>query len=195
MHLLPISFLLYLVCAFAAPPAFAQAGSINRCQSKDGKIIYTDKKCEDVDAVLQELPRPASGTSGNTGYGSVRTCARTQDDLLWDLRSALEAGDINRAAGLFLWNGNDTSQANKRLDLLNQVSYQSLISVDLLFLETEDSLQVQFDQDGNIIDNKRKGPPVPYGIRVDFYKNKKQTETGSFRFGIEKHMQCYWARF
>ncbi|MGH8050630.1 MAG: hypothetical protein ACREPB_08240 [Arenimonas sp.] len=194
MRFLPISFLLYLACAFGAQAVSAQPQSINRCQSKDGKIIYTDKKCEDVDAVLQELPKPASSAVGNSGYGSVRTCARTQDDLLWDLRGALENGDINRAAGLFLWSGDDTAQANKRLDQLNLVSYQSLISVDLLFPESENT-QVQFDEDGNIIEAPARGPPVPYGIRVDFYKNKKQTETGSFRFSIQKHLQCYWVRF
>lgn len=188
MRLAFIAILLYLVCALNAQTADAQ--SINRCQDKGGKIIYTDKKCEDVDAVLQDPPKP----TGNIGYGNVRTCARTQDDLLWDLRGALETGDINRAAGLFLWSGNDTAAANQRLDQLNHVSYQSLISVDFLFPETEDT-QVQFDQDGNVIETKRRGPPLPYAIRVEFYKNKKQTEIGSFRFGIEKHMQCYWVRF
>jgi hypothetical protein len=188
MRFVFITLMLYLICATSAQTASAQV--INRCQDKGGKIIYTDKKCEDVDAVMQNLPKPV----GNTGYGSVRTCARTQEDLLWDLRSALENGDINRAAGLFLWTGNDTSQANKRLDQLNQVSYQSLITVDFMFPETE-NLQVQFDQDGNVIESQRKGPPAPYGIRVDFYKNKKQTEIGSLRFGLEKYLQCYWVRF
>jgi hypothetical protein len=183
-----IAILLYLVCALSARTAAAQA--INRCQDKAGKIIYTDKKCEDIDAVLQDVPKPV----GNIGYGNVRTCARTQDDLLWDLRGALETGDINRAAGLFLWSGNDTAEANKRLDQLNQVSYQSLIAVDLLFPETENT-QVQFDQDGNIIETRPRGPPVPYGIRVDFYRNKKQTEIGTFRFRIERYLQCYWVRF
>ena len=188
MRFVFITLLLYLVCALSAQTATAQA--INRCLDNTGKIIYTDKKCEDLNAVLQNLPKAA----GNMGYGAVRTCARTQDDLLLDLRSALETGDINRAAGLFLWSGNDTSQANKRLDQLNQVSYQPLISVDLLFPETENT-QVQFDRDGNIIETKLRGPPVPYGIRVDFYRNKKQTEIGSFRFSIEKYLQCYWVRF
>ena len=183
-----ITFLLYLGCALNAQTATAQV--INRCLDTDGKILYTDKKCEDLNAVPQELPKPG----GNIGYGGVRTCARTQEDLLWDLRGALETGDINRASGLFLWSGSDTSQANKRLDQLNQVSYQSLISVDLLFPETE-NMQVQFDEDGNIIEMRQRGPPVPYGIRVDFYRNKKQTDISTFRFGIEKHMQCYWARF
>lgn len=188
MRFVFITLLFYLACALNAHVAGAQ--TINRCQDKDGKIVYTDKKCEDIDAVAQALPKP----SGNTGYGTVRTCARTQEDLLWDLRGALETGDINRASGLFLWSGNDTAQANKRLDQLNLVSYQSLISVDLLFPETENT-QVQFDEDGNIIEARIKGPPVPYGIRIDFYRNKKQTETGTFRFGIEKYMQCYWVRF
>jgi|GEM_PF-1690002 len=188
MRFIVLGIMLYLVCAIGAQPVAAQ--TINRCEDNAGKIIYTDKKCEDIDAVLKDLPKPA----GNTGYSSVRTCARTPDDLLWDLRGALETGDINRAAGLFLWSGNDTAQANKRLDQLNQVSYQSLISADLLFPETEDT-QVRFDEDGNIIEARTKGPPVPYGIRVDFYKNKKQTEIGSFRFSLEKYLQCYWVRF
>ncbi len=188
MRFLVISFVIYVFCAFNTQSAHAQA--ISRCQDKDGKIIYTDKSCEDVDAVPQNLPKPV----GNTGTAMVRTCARTQEDLLWDLRGALESGDINRAAGLFLWHGNDTEQSNKRLDQLNTISYQSLISVDLLFPDTEIT-QAQFDADGNIIETRPKGPPVPYAIKVEFYRNKKQTETGSIRFGIEKHMQCYWVRF
>ncbi len=179
---------LILASAFFAPTISAQA--ISRCQDKDGKIIYTDKTCEDVDAVPQNLPKP----TGSTGNSIVRTCARTPDDLLWDLRGALETGDINRAAGLFLWTGNDTAISNKRLDQLNKISYHSLITVDLLFPETENT-QVQFDPDGNIIETPVKGPPVPYGIRVDFYTNKKQTDTSSMRFGLEKHMHCYWVRF
>ena len=188
MRFIVFCIVLYLFCALGAQAACAQA--INRCEDKAGKIIYTDKKCEDVDAVLKDLPKPA----GNTGYSSVRTCARTPDDLLWDLRGALETGDINRAAGLFLWSGNDTAQANKRLDQLNLVSSQSLVSADLLFPETEDT-QVQFDEDGNIIEARSKGPPVPYGIRIDYYRNKKQTEIGTMRFSLEKYLQCYWVRF
>ena len=130
MRFLFASIVLFLVYGSYSQAASAQA--ISRCQAKDGKIIYTDKTCEDVDAVPQELPK----ASGNTGYGMVRTCARTPDDLLWDLRGALESGDTNRAAGLFLWSGNDTAQANKRLDQLNKITYQSLITVDLLFRKT-----------------------------------------------------------
>ncbi len=188
MRFIVSGILFYLVCAFGAGTADAQA--INRCRDKSDKIIYTDKKCEDIDAVSQAPPK----ASGNIGFSSVRTCARTPEDLLWDLRGALEIGDINRAAGLFLWGGNDTAQANKRLDQLNQASYQSLISVDLLFPETENT-QVQFDDDGNIIEAPSRGPPVPYGIRVDFYRNKKQTDIGTFRFSLEKYLQCYWVRF
>lgn len=183
-----ITILFLLMCVVNAPAANAQ--TISRCQDKDGNIIYTDKSCEDVDAVPQNLPKPA----GNIGYSVVRTCARTQEDLLWDLRGALETGDINRASGLFLWNGSDTAQTNRRLDQLNKISYQSLISVDLLYPESED-YQVQFDDDGNIIETQPPGPPVPYGIKVEFYRNKKQTEIGSIRFGIQKHMECYWVRF
>ena len=94
-----ITILMYTLCAMSAQTVSAQ--TINRCLDNSGKIIYTDKKCEDLNAVLQDLPKAV----GNIGYGAVRTCARTQDDLLWDLRSALETGDINRASGLFLWGG------------------------------------------------------------------------------------------
>lgn len=189
MRFLPLTVLLYLICAISAQSADAQA--INRCQDKAGKIIYTDKKCEDIDAVMQSVPK---ASSANIGSAFVRTCARTQEDLLWDLRGALEIGDINRAAGLFLWRGSDTASSSKRLDQLNKISYRSLISVDLMFPETENT-QVQFDDDGNIIETPVRGPPVPYGIRIDFYADKKQTQISSYRFGIQKHMQCYWASF
>ena len=61
MRLFIISLVILAVCVFNTQSAKAQA--ISRCQDKDGKIIYTDKACEDLDAVPQDLPRPV----GNTG--------------------------------------------------------------------------------------------------------------------------------
>lgn len=66
--------------------------------------------------------------------------------------------------------------------------------MDLLFPETENT-QVQFDDDGAHYRSTLRGPPVPYGIRVDYYRNKKQTDIGTFRFSLEKYLQCYWVRF
>lgn len=112
MRFIVPSILFYLVCAFGAGTADAQA--INRCRDKSDKIIYTDKKCEDIDAVSELRPKPAAISV------SVRFVpAPAPRGSALSLRGALEIGDINRAAGLFLWGGNDTAQANKRLDQLN----------------------------------------------------------------------------
>jgi hypothetical protein len=169
------------------------ATGIYRCEDAQGNTLYTDKACKDLNMLDKPKVQAISGVS-NVNSRYVRSCARTHEDLLWEARGAFETGDINRAAGLFLWRGSNRETSNKRLDQLGKISNRSLISVDLLYPEMQD-MQVQFDEDGNIIEPQVSRTPTPYGVRVDFYTDKKNTQVSSLRFGLQREATCWWLQF
>jgi hypothetical protein len=174
--------------------AYLQSSTgIHRCDDGQGNVLYTDKLCSDLNMLEKPKVQANNGTSGGTSR-YVRSCARTEEDLLWEARDAFETGDINRAAALFLWNGSNRESSNKRLDLLGKINYRSLISVDLMYPESQ-TTQVQFDEDGNIIEAQQARAPTPYGIRVDFYVDKKNTQVSSMRFGLQRAVSCWWLQF
>jgi hypothetical protein len=168
---------------------------IHRCEDAEGNVLYTDKICVDLKMLDKPKTQTVTGISGgNSGSRYIRSCAHTEEDLLWEARGAFETGDVNRAAGLFLWNGSNRETSNKRLDQLNKINYRSLISVDLMYPETQQA-QVQFDEDGNIIEAPQTRAPAPYGIRVSFYTDKKNTQISSMRFGLQRAVTCWWLQF
>jgi hypothetical protein len=166
---------------------------IHRCEDAQGNMLYTDKVCSDLNMLEKPKAQPSNSISGGTSR-YIRSCARTEEDLLWEARGAFETGDINRAAALFLWNGSNRESSNKRLDQLGKINYRSLISVDLMYPESQ-ATQVQFDEDGNIIEAQQARAPTPYGIRVDFYVDKKNTQVSSMRFGLQRAVSCWWLQF
>jgi hypothetical protein len=190
-----ISSLILLGASVPHDARLQQAAStgINRCEDAQGNVLYTDKMCVELSMLDKPKAQTITGVS-NSSSRYVRTCAHTYEDLLWEARGAFETGDINRAAGLFLWNGSSREMSNKRLDQLGKISYRSLISVDLLYPEMQDQ-QVQFDDDGNIIEPKVSRTPTPYGVRVDFYTDKKNTQVSSMRFGLQRAATCWWLQF
>jgi hypothetical protein len=191
-----ISYLgIFMLVGFVYPrDAYLQASSgIHRCDDGRGNVLYTDKVCSDLNMLEKPKTQISNSVSGGTSR-YIRSCARTEDDLLWEARGAFETGDINRAAGLFLWNGSSRESSNKRLDQLGKINYRSLISVDLMYPESQ-ATQVQFDEDGNIIEAQQAKAPTPYGIRVDFYVDKKNTQVSSMRFGLQRAVSCWWLQF
>src|SRR5690606_34611890 len=122
------------------PPATAPAQAadiIQRCESPDGSIGYTDGNCavfgSDAVAVRSHViqsravddPYAATdaGLAGD-GLGDGRVaasisgrrspasgCARTATQLRMDLDSAFALGDVNRIAESYHWVGLSTTQA------------------------------------------------------------------------------------
>jgi len=141
-----------LTGALFAPPvaAPAQAGtsSIQRCESADGSIGYTDKSCAifGSDAVTLEskvvdfphAPNDAMGSGGLVGGYPVSLsgpgrravasgCARTPTQLQMDLRGAFALGDVNRIAESYHWVGMSAAQARTTMDRLQQLAGESLL--------------------------------------------------------------------
>src|SRR6478735_5086714 len=95
----------------AMPAVAARAASgIHRCVAADGSSIFTDRACTEVQATDRPPPAAATGNTGNVRL-APQGCPRTREDLLWGVRSALEAADVNRLAAFYLWTGMGTTEA------------------------------------------------------------------------------------
>lgn len=131
----------------AAAPAQAAGTSIQRCESADGSVAYTDKGCavfgRDTVAVQSRMvgypEDPAAAASGDDTAGayplatslatrapgrrsSAAGCARTPTQLQMDLRGAFALGDVNRIAESYHWVGVSSEQARGTMDRLQQLA-------------------------------------------------------------------------
>ena len=152
-----VATLLSVVALSALPWSQAvQAGSgLQRCQSADGSISYTDRGC----AVLGSKPMPvpaelltriASERSreeqtaeldafpeiAETNYTPGRRsplggCARSKQQLLADLRGAFALGNVNRLAESYHWVGKSNRQAQQQMLQLERMAGEGLLEAQL----------------------------------------------------------------
>ena len=101
--------LLLLTGAGAFLPGAAQA-QVRRCTAADGSLVYTDRKCEDIGG--RERPASPAATGVGLAHAARGGCARSVQDLVYSLSSAIQSGDANRIAGVYDWAGMSTSNVS-----------------------------------------------------------------------------------
>lgn len=139
LRLFALLFLLLALAAFGLGRAKAQSG-IHRCVNAQGEAIFTDRSCEEMQAIDRPSPNAVVGSGGNVA--AARSCALSRDDLLYGVRGALEAQDVNRLAAYYLWTGIGTREAYALMDRLSRFSEQPLMDVQLV---TEDRAEPRAD--------------------------------------------------
>lgn len=144
-----------LLATFAATLALSTAplsapvvasSALQRCQSADGQLVYTDKACaafgakavpmsgELMTRIAREASREREDASASAGLVDADTplnpavnvaprspgsgCARTPTQLAMDLRGALALGDVNRVAESYHWVGMSNKQGQRIMDRL-----------------------------------------------------------------------------
>lgn len=108
------------------PPGVA----LHHCIGSDGMTIFTDHPCDDVQAVESQRPQQSPLQPGR--IISVRSCARTQDDLVNGVRAALENHDVNRFAEYYDWAGMGSAQGYRLMDRMEAFSARPLMDVQLM---------------------------------------------------------------
>lgn len=121
--------LLAALAGFGLGRAKAQTG-IHRCVNAQGEAIFTDRDCDEMQAIDRPSPNGTLGSSGSVA--AARSCALSRDDLLYGVRGALEAQDVNRLAAYYLWTGIGTREAYALMDRLSRFSEQPLMDVQLV---------------------------------------------------------------
>lgn len=116
-----------LIALSALLPLAAVTGAVQaqveRCEGADGSAVYTDRGCAAVGATM----RPANRATPDGGRRS--DCARTLQDLLWEVSTAINRGDTNRLAGVYHWQGMSARGSIPVLDRLGEVVRRPLLNI------------------------------------------------------------------
>ncbi|MET0290003.1 MAG: hypothetical protein ABW178_10290 [Pseudoxanthomonas sp.] len=173
--------------------ARAQAQGVQRCVMPSGQTVYSDKRCEDVGA-MQRLPDTSRPTVDGSSYYR-RGCSRTLSDLVYQITAAIDAKDVNRLAGLYLWNGVSDASANRVLDRMEAIVERPLVDIRPVRPEPRPVT----DADGTVVDANADGyyPQTapqrtrPTGLRLEQTLRNGSTPATTV-LGLRRSYNCFW---
>lgn len=195
---------LALLLALSVCSGDAQA-VVRRCIGADGSTIYTDKRCEQLDA---QDATPAAGPAGAgvqtpvspanpqaepplSSYGlASQDCARTPETLLFMVRNALESRDINGLAGLYHWPGMGKWSARAVMDRLETLVTHSDGSAHLIF---PDAAFVVLDPQA--WPNLPPEDPVAISLPMFRVDNPDSIPLSEVELRVIRHTGCWWLHF
>lgn len=183
--------LLILACTCLPRAAAAQ---VRQCIGSDGSLVYTDRKCEDIGG----REAPASTASAGHGYpNSYRnTCARSVQDLVYSLGSAIQSGDVNQIAGVYDWAGMSTANGYRLMARLEAIARRPLVDVQPMYSGGTNEYGydlVEFDEETGAVVSKPQRRPRLVGVRVEQTLGNGTTPSRTV-FGLRKHLGCWWVR-
>ena len=187
-----------LLLLFATALAWPHAADaqIHRCTATDGRVIYTDQRCEALGATERPADDPPTGTpdTGPKGLGAGGSrlyrggCSRTLQDLVYELRTAIDAQDANRLSGITHWVGVSEHQANAMMDRLDAIVRKPLFDVSPQYPDAA--------QDTTILAGPADVPRTtarrpPTGLRLDQVAPNGITPVQT-SVGLQRHFGCWW---
>ncbi len=174
-----------LAAASAPHPAAAQDG-VRRCVASDGRMIFTDRPCD----ALQAVPagEPAAPDDAGPPAFTLRECPRTPEQLGDEARLSFATRDVNRLAGLFDWSGWSSRSAESRMADLDDLLAHRLVEVRVETPEADDPALVRIG-----IDDEDADAPPPMPVLVVAL----EPAGGGFtpderRYPLHEHAACWW---
>lgn len=181
-----------LVLGLCTTEAAAQAGKVQRCVTPDGSTVYTDRPCADIGAISR-LPRTEGG-GGYTRNLYRGGCSRTLSDLVYQITGAIDAGDVNRLAGVYEWTGASNASAHRILNRLESIVQRPLIDI----VPVRPAPPPLLDEDGAVVDANLDGyypsssvRQRPVGLRLEQTLANGSTPSRTV-FGLRRHYNCFW---
>lgn len=116
-----------LLLAAATAPSASVATQVNRCTAPDGTPVYTDRDCRTLGAMAR-LPRGRDRAPGRK-QPYRGGCAGSVDQLIHDLATAIDAGDVNRLAALYHWPGTGNRAGQGLMDRLDRIARNPLVDI------------------------------------------------------------------
>jgi hypothetical protein len=190
--------LLLLGTTVAAVPATAQ---VRRCVAPDGAVVFTDHQCAELGAEERAPARPQ--VAGNRH--AYKGCARTVEDLMFEMTTAFDTHDPNRLAGVYHWTGMAGSTAYSILDKLDTMVQRPL--VDLVPVMPSPPVDVAVSDPGAAVGAPETGAPEtdanyypqasvrrePVAVRVEQTLANGITPSRTV-FGLRRHLGCWWVQ-
>ncbi|NUO75285.1 MAG: hypothetical protein HOQ32_04650 [Lysobacter sp.] len=203
--------LLLLLTAASLWPRPAQA-QIRRCVGPDGAAVYTDRRCEDVGSA-DSLPRaPAGAAAAKGGYRGG--CARSVQDLVFQMTQAIDAHDGNRLAAVYHWTGMSGSTGYSVLERLETVARRPLVNIVPVmpsapppdaqpappaFVESPSPVVLDGEPGSELAPDTPEPEYIPPSRRLPVALRVEQTlangSTPSHTvFGLIRHFGCWWIK-
>lgn len=159
-----------LVLLACVPLARAQtAQHVYHCIGAHGEPVFSGQPCR--------TPAPSSGGTAalaNSSFGNA--CAASPQELRQAIAAAFTAHDVNKLAGLILWQGMDQASARAALHGLSAWLKQPLAGVAISYANGPPSAD--------------SGPsPPPAGFEVT------TGDSGTRAFGVTESGGCWWLTF
>jgi hypothetical protein len=196
-----------LACAIAAAwPASAHA-EVRRCVTPDGQTVFTDRKCTELGAT-ERLPREVATTDARLQRAGG--CARTLQDLVFEMTSAIDSRDANRLAGVYHWVGMPGDTAYRVLAQLDAVANRPLVDIVPVMPSeprpepvpaataaavpsaTAPAVPPPAPVDGNLFP-QTSVRRAPVALRVEQTLGNRATPSRTV-FGLARHLGCWWVR-
>lgn len=174
----------------ASLPALAQ---VRTCNGADGSIVYTDRQCADIGA-SERLATRGAVIGGNSRLH--RGCARSVQDLAFELGNAIQSSDVNQLAGVYDWTGMSTANAYRLMTRLDAIARRPLVDVQAMYSggRDPDADVVEFDAEtGELIAPPPRKPRL-VGLRVEQTLANGSTPSRTV-FGLRRYLGCWWVRF
>lgn len=199
------AFALTLLAASLPLSSPLQAGTaVQRCQSADGGVVYTDQACAALGASSRPLPSdllnriaredantapmPAlRAVAGPTRNGLARRsptagCARTPTQLSMDLRASLAIADVNRLAESHHWVGMSQAQSQPIMQRLERLSLQPLADVHYFDAQSGPG-GMQLADAGHVL------------AASDVIQLTFEGQRPALDLGVERYAGCYFVKF
>lgn len=191
-------------------PGAAQA-QVNRCTTDSGAEIYTDKPCAAIGA-NDRLPRGAA----IQGTGPRRLgCARSMQDLIYEITAAVDQHDINRLGAVYHWVGIGDESGSRILDRLQAIVDRPLVDIVAIRSAPRDESYAPetpvspnasepsataSDENANDNAGDSSAAPAPprrarggglVGLRLEQTLRNSATPSRTV-FGLRRHFDCWW---
>lgn len=165
--------LLIAACWPQAAPA-----QIRQCEAPDGRAVFTDRSCEEVDARQAPAGTPIAGQRPGKG------CARNVQELVHEVSTAIDLGDVNRLAGVYHWTGMSSPSGNAVMERL-----QTLVGRPLLHVAPV--VHRPPPRAWSVLDDRRPmQTPAPAALQLE----QLQPDGAAARttFNLHEHFGCVW---
>lgn len=170
---------LLLLAALGSGPAQAE---VRRCERADGSAIYTDRACGEFGAIERARSHAPGGAARP---GLRRGCARSLQELMSEVTTAIQDQDANRLAGVYHWVGMSGRSGYAVMARLDALVRRPLVDVVPVIADAPDMM----------IGNAEQPPPADAERAVAL--RLEQTEENGVTparttFGLQRHFGCLW---
>lgn len=184
----------------------AQA-EVRHCVTADGQSVFTDRECHRIGAT-EQAPRTPGGPARVV---QPATCARSVQELAFEITMAIDAQDTNRLANVFHWAGMSSREAFAAWQRLDTIAKRPLADIVPVEPQLPSAPPVPASQASPAPakpswTTEPATPPMPQPppaaamVRTPVALRLEQTVDGtahpaSTTLALVRHFDCWWVRF